>query len=81
MMKKTDQQVISLSGRLYHHILNQPVWLPHLKKHSRDCTTKLIDGFSQLSYMDRLQKLDLQQYWRERNDMIELYKHFNHKKI
>ena len=41
--------------------------------------TKLINGFSNLTYKERLQKIGLPtlNYRRERGDMIELYKHFH----
>ena len=40
--------------------------------------TKLIDGFSNVEYSDRLRELNLLTltYRRARGDMIELYKHF-----
>ena len=60
------------------------VWSPFLKKNialvenAQRRGTKLIDGFYELSYNERLQRLDLQslKYRRERNDMIQIYKHF-----
>ena len=41
--------------------------------------TKLVDGFSELPYEERLKKLDLPtlEYRRERGDMIEIYKHIH----
>ena len=63
----------------------QSVWSPYLMKHKRSIenvqirATKLINGFSNLTYKERLQKIGLPtlNYRRERGDMIELYKHFH----
>jgi hypothetical protein len=59
-----------------------PVWKPYLKKHIdmieniQRRATKLIPGFSDLSYEDRLRRLKLPSlsYRRSRGDMIEVYK-------
>ena len=63
----------------------QAVWSPYLKKHKRLLesvqrrATKLVDGLHQLSYSERLKKLDLPSlvYRRARGDMIEVFKHFH----
>ena len=41
--------------------------------------TKMVDGYSNLDYEDRLRRLDLPTlvYRRARGDMIEVYKHFH----
>ena len=41
--------------------------------------TKLVDGFSQLDYSERLSRLDIPTliYRRARGDMIEIFKHFH----
>ena len=67
-----------------HLEYGQAVWSPHLKKHIKALekvqrrATKLIDGFSRLSYEERLHRLDLPTlaFRRARGDMIELYKNF-----
>jgi len=61
----------------------QSVWSPHLKKYAnllesvQRRATKLVDGLKNLSYEERLQKLQLPTlaYRRLRGDMIELFKH------
>ena len=61
------------------------VWSPFLKKNITAIEnvqrrgTKLIDGFFNLTYDERLRRLNLPtlQYRRERSDMIEIYKHFD----
>lgn len=61
----------------------QSVWSPHLKKYIKLLesvqrrATKLVDGFKDLTYLQRLQKLELPSlvYRRLRGDMIELFKH------
>ena len=61
----------------------QSVWAPHLKRHIdmlenvQIRATKLIDGFSQLTYTERLKILNLPTlaYRRARGDMIEVNKH------
>ena len=63
----------------------QSVWQPHLVKYKNILenvqirATKLVDGFSELPYEERLKKLDLPTltYRRERGDMIEIYKHMH----
>ena len=63
----------------------QSVWAPHLKKYVDMLEkvqirgTKLVDRFGNLSYEERLKKLDLPTllYRRARGDMIEVYKHLN----
>jgi hypothetical protein len=60
------------------------VWSPHLKRHIdiienvQMRATKLVDGFGNLNYRERLKKLNLQTlaYRRLRGDFIEIYKHF-----
>jgi hypothetical protein len=64
-----------------HHEYANPVWNPYLKKHIDTIeniqrrATKLIPGFSDLSYEDRLRRLKLPSlsYRRSRGDMIEVY--------
>ena len=61
------------------------VWAPHLIKYINIIenvqirATKLVDGFSELDYPERLRRLDLPTlvYRRARGDMIELFKHFH----
>ena len=63
----------------------QSVWAPHLKKYVdmlekvQIRATKLVDGFRNLTYEERLKELDLPTlvYRRARGDMIEVYKHLN----
>ena len=63
----------------------QAIWSPHMKKYIDAIenvqirATKLVDGFKNLSYKERLQKLNLPTlaYRRLRGDFIEMYKHFN----
>ena len=63
----------------------QAVWSPHTMKHIdlienvQIRATKLVDGFKNLTYKERLEKLNLQTlaYRRLRGDIIEIYKHFN----
>ena len=61
------------------------VWYPHLKKHIETIenvqirATKLVDGFGNLTYQERLEKLQIPTlvYRRLRGDAIEIYKHFH----
>ena len=61
------------------------VWAPHLLKHVEILekvqmrATKLVDGFGNLDYPERLKRLNLPTlvYRRKRGDVIELYKHFH----
>ena len=61
----------------------QSIWSPHLKKDIKIIesvqrrATRLVDGFQNLSYEQRLQELDLPTlaFRRRRGDMIELFKH------
>ena len=61
------------------------VWSPHLMRHVdliekvQMRATKLVDGFSKLTYQERLEKLKLPtlSYRRLRGDLIEIYKHFH----
>ena len=63
----------------------QAVWSPNLKKHADSIenvqirATKLVDGFKDMTYEERLRKLNLPTlaYRRLRGDIIEIYKHFN----
>ena len=63
----------------------QVVWSPFLVKHVnlienvQKRATRLIDGFKDLEYSDRLRKLKLptMAHRRHRGDMIEVWKHFN----
>ena len=63
----------------------QAVWSPHMMKHIdlienvQIRATKLVDRFKNLTYKERLEKLNLQTlaYRRLRGDIIEMYKHFN----
>ena len=60
------------------------IWTPFLKKNITIIEnvqrrgTKLIDGFYELTYNERLKKLNLPtlKYRREKNDMVQIYKHF-----
>ena len=62
----------------------QCVWAPHLLKHVEILekvqmrATKLVDGFGNLDYPERLKRLNLPTlvYRKKRGDVIELYKHF-----
>ena len=69
-----------------HHLeYNQSAWAPARKKHInmiervQERGTKLVDGFKNLSYEERLRKLNLTTlaFRRLRGDMIELYKHIH----
>ena len=68
-----------------HLEYGQSVWSPHLRKHTQLLesvqirATSKIDGFSNLSYAERLQALDLTTlaFRRPRGDMIEVYKHIH----
>ena len=68
-----------------HLEYGQVVWSPHLVKNIimlenvQVRATKLIDGFANLEYTDRLKKLNLPTlvFRRKRGDMIEIYKHFH----
>ena len=61
----------------------QSTWSPYLRKHINAIekvqmrATKYVDGFSQLPYSERLQRLDLPTlaHRRKRGDMIEVFKH------
>ena len=61
------------------------VWAPHLVKYINIIenvqirATKLVDGFSQLDYLERLRRLDIPTliYRRARGNMIEIFKHFH----
>ena len=63
----------------------QAVWSPHLRKYINALenvqirATKLVDGFKDTDYPERLQRLDLPTlaYRRMRGDMIEVYKHLH----
>ena len=63
----------------------QAVWSPHLRKYINTLenvqirATKLIDGFKDVDYPERLRRLDLPTlaYRRMRGDMIEVYKHLH----
>ena len=63
----------------------QSVWAPYLTKYVNMIekvqmrATKLIDGFSNIEYSERLRRLNLPTltYRRARGNMIELYKHFH----
>jgi len=63
----------------------QAAWAPYLKRHVNQIesvqrrATKLIDGFKNFTYEERLRKLKLPTlaFRRLRGDMIELFKHFN----
>ena len=62
-----------------------PVWSPHLRKHIRMLenvqirATKLVDGMKNMTYTERLKKLDIPTllYRRERGDMIQVWNHFH----
>ena len=61
----------------------QSIWSPHLLKdidaieNVQIRATKLVDGLSNLSYSERLRKLNLPtlKYRRHRGDLIEMFKH------
>ena len=63
----------------------QSVWAPHLMKHIniiegvQERATRLVDGFQNIEYPERLKMLNLptMAHRRARGDMIELWKHFN----
>ena len=63
----------------------QPVWSPHLRKHIKMLetvqirATKLVDGFSNKTYSERLIELNIPTllHRRERGDMIQVWKHLN----
>ena len=67
------------------HLENgQTIWSPHLKKNIKSIenfqrrATKSVNGFKNYSYQDRLARLNLPTlaFRRLRNNMIEIYKHF-----
>lgn len=66
-----------------HLEYNQSVWAPFCKKHInmiekvQERGTKLVDGFKNLDYGQRLKKMNLTTlaFRRLRGDMIEIYKH------
>ena len=68
-----------------HLEYGQTIWSPHLRKYINMIenvqirATKLVDGFSKLSYQERLERLNLPTlaYRRLRGDMIETFKHFH----
>ena len=68
-----------------HLEYGQTIWSPHLRKYINMIenvqirATKLVDGFSKLTYEGRLKKLELPTlaFRRLRGDMIETYKHFH----
>ena len=63
----------------------QAIWQPHSVKQKKVIenvqirATKLVDGFQNLPYEERLKRLDLPTltYRRERGDMIEIFKHIH----
>ena len=62
---------------------NNSVWAPYFRKHVRTIeqvqmrATKCVDGFGQLTYEERLRRLNLPTlaHRRKRGDMIEVFKH------
>ena len=66
-----------------HLEYGQAIWSPHLMRdldaieNVQMRATKLVDGLSNLTYSERLQKLNLPtlKYRRLRGDIIEMYKH------
>ena len=68
-----------------HLEYGQSVWSPHLARNIdmlenvQMRATKLVDGFGNLDYPDRLRQLNLPTllYRRMRGDMIEIFKHFH----
>ena len=81
----------SLFTKLYttfvrpHLEYGQAVWSPHLKRNInlienvQRRSTKLVDGFWNLSPKERLERLNLPtlEFRRNLNDMVEIYKHFH----
>ena len=67
-----------------HLEYGQSVWSPFLLKHIymiervQERATKVVDGYSNLDYGERLKKLGLTtlRFRRLRGDLIEMYKHF-----
>ena len=63
----------------------QAIWQPHIVKHKKIIenvqirATKLVDGFKELSYEDRLRELDLPtlEFRRARGNMIEGFNHIH----
>ena len=78
---KTVQKTVYVRPHLEYA---QAVWAPYLAKYVNMLekvqirATKLIDGFKNVEYSDRLRRLNLPTltYRRARGDLIELYKHF-----
>ena len=84
-----------LNGDLFRRLFNafvrphleyaHPVWSPTLKKHINNIeevqrrATKMIDGFKNLEYQERLVRLNLPTlaFRRLRVDMIEVFKHLH----
>ena len=68
-----------------HLEFSQSVWAPRFKKHIKllenvqERGTKLVDGFQNLTYNERLRRLKMTTlaYRRMRGDTIEVYKHFH----
>ena len=81
---KTFKQLYSAFVRP-HLEYAQVVWNPKLRKHVnmiervQKRATKLIDGYKNLSYGDRLRKLQIPtlEFRRAFGDMVEVYKHLN----
>ena len=67
-----------------HLEYGQAIWSPHLKKNIKSIenvqrrATKSVNGFKNFSYQERLERLNMPTlaFRRLRNDMIEIYKHF-----
>ena len=68
-----------------HLEYGQAIWSPFLMKHIdmiervQERATKLINGYSEFSYSERLKLLNLPtlRFRRLRGDLIEMYKHFH----
>ena len=95
LMGKIRRTFTNLDGntfkKLYTSMVRQhleyghSVWCPFLLKHIhllervQERATKLVDGYGDLDYGDRLRKLGLTtlRFRRLRGDLIEMYKHFH----
>ena len=68
-----------------HLEYGEAVWSPHVSRNIDALenvqvrATKLVDGLSKLSYLERLEQLNIPTlvYRRRRGDIIEMYKHFH----
>ena len=88
LRQNSKTEICPVGGTVFvrpHLEYAHPVWSPHLKKHINNIervqrrATKLIDGFKNLEYQERLLRLNLPTlaFRRLRGDMIEVFKHLH----